>query len=326
MKTKQIIKNKNILAAFGGLLLVTLALFSSFRSQPAWIVEDSYVDVWEKVLTDLPSPLKGAKIIPQSTLKGKPPASRYGYFISSVQQPQVSAAAQDIVRVYRGLAGSQQIENVFPLAVDPWLVFRKYTSAPLTREEAEHGPAEGGRILTAGADQAANQAWIAQFLQEAPGVFSSDGELWERTGARLFLERRFQSGAMTYSWNELWPHLLADNETVWIYAPLSRIRRLPLYESNSLAADIFPGRPGWNDFGLQAEIIWAIPYGSEKNQEKLEAAGTWLHSAEVQSLLADTLGWLAAHPEAPPYNPVSLSARTYWFTASYVWEMAEMHD
>ena len=310
-----------ILPVIGFLLLVAaLGLFFLFRPRPAWIVEDRYIEAWEKVLAASPSPLRGAKLIPLSGVDSALPRSRYGYMIGSAPEPL--GGDESPVRVYRGPAGSAEYAEALLLALDPWLIFRKFTSPPLSREQAENGPGNSGRIFMAGSDQAAVWAWTAQLLQETPGGFPGDRELWERTGDQIFLGGLFQTGARTYSWEELWQHLLGDDETIWVYAPLSRIRKLPVHETNILEADVFPGRPGWNQFGFQTEFLRATPYGSRKNREKLEPAETWLRSAQLQSLFADTLGWLAVHPEASPFNPVSGSARITWLTASYTWEMA----
>lgn len=97
------------------------------------------------------------------------------------------------------------------------------------------------------------------------------------------------------------------------------MRNLPAYRSNILEATIFPG-PGDNRFGLQAEILWAVPLG---NPPKLEPAAAWLKSGPVQTLIADTLNWLAASPEGKPFNPVVMSTRNAWLTCSYVWEIGE---
>ena len=327
-------KKTVILAVCGVLLLAGLGLVlllkPESRSQPqaVWIVEDRYADAWQKTLEGGDSPLPGAKIVPLSSM-GDIPEQWYGYRIGSVREDwdppadEASPMGGGPIRVYRGLANSRQDGPAMVLAVDPWLVFRRFTIPPLNRDMVENGPGDRGRIFMAGSDQAAVWAWSAQLLQEAPGIFPADPEIWEQTAERLYSNRRFQNGARTYSWGELWPHLLDENETVWVYAPLSRIRQLPLYETNGLEANPFPGRPGWNQFGIQAEILWAAPFGSEKNRENLELAEAWLKSAELQSLLADTLGCLAAHPQAPPYNPVSHNARVIWFAASYVWEAGE---
>ena len=315
-----------VLAACGVLILVLVCLrLLSPRGtgpQPVWIVEDRYAGAWEKALEGGDSPLPGAKIVPLSSAGALSP-QWYGYRIGSGRDNSASGAEDPPFRVYRGLANSQQDGPALVLAVDPWLVFRRFSNPPLTRDMVENGPGERGRIFMAGSDQASVWAWSAQLLQEAPGVFPADPEIWERTAERLYSNRRFQNGARTYSWGELWEHLLAEDETVWVYSPLSRIRHLPMNETYSLEANPFPNRPGWNQFGVQAEILWATPFGSEKNMELLESAETWLKSEDLQTLLADSLGYVAANPQSPPYNPVTHNARVIWFAASYVWEAGE---
>jgi len=309
------------------LLVACLGLFYYSWPRPAWIIEDQYVKAWEKVLAVSPSLLPKAKIIPLSTAESHVRRSWYGYRIDSSREPpseelQTAVADQGSIRVYRGLRSGTSSE-ILPLAYDPWLVFRKFTSPPLTRDEAENGSGGNDLILLAGGDRAAVLAWIAQLVQESPGVFSTDETLWEKTETRLLRGNFFQRGAMTYGWNELWPRLLEGGEDVRMYAPLSRIRQLPLHQTNILEADVFPGKRGWNEFGFQTDILWAVPYGNWKNREKLKPVDTWLRSAQLQTLLADTLGWLSAHPESPPYNPVTGSARIYYLTASYMWTITE---
>ena len=315
-----------VLPAAGLLLVVILGLCFYFRPRPAWIVDDSFVMAWQKVLAASESPLLKAKIIPLSVAGNKQSSLLYGYQITATNENQVSGNNESMVNVYRRLAGSVQQGEALLLAVDPWMVFRKFTTSPLSREQAENGAGEKGLILLAGSDTAAVRAWSAQLMQESPGVFSRNEELWEQTEGQIPIDRRFQRGALTYSWEGLWPHLLNDDETVWVYAPLSRIRELPVHQTNILEADVFPGRPGWTEFGLQAEILRAIPYGSQKNLKKLEPVKDWLTSVPLQTLASDTFGRLAAHPEAPPYNPVSGAARIAWLTSSYVWEIPEREN
>jgi hypothetical protein len=314
-------KLRNILFIFAGvgvvLLMAGVGFFLYFWPRPAWIVEDRYVQAWEKILAASPSPLPKAKIIPLSA--GENPASYfYGYRIDSSREPQV-VEGEGAIHVYRGLRSGTPRGEALPLAFDPWLVFRKFTSPPLTREEGENGTGGDGLLMLAGSDRTAVRAWIAQLVQESPAVFSRDEELWEQTEVRLLRGKFFQQGAMTYSWVELWSPLLGDGVDVRVYAPLSRIRQLPTHQTNILEADIFPGRRGWNEFGFQTDILWAVPYGNWKDREKLKPAEEWLRSAQLQTLLADTLGWLSAHPESPPFNPVTGSARIYYLTASYLW-------
>jgi len=300
-------------------LMACLGLFYYSWPRPVWIIEDRYVKAWEKVIAASPSPLPKAKVIPVSAAESRLSRSWYGYRIDSSQEPQ-TAADEGLIHVYRRFR-SENHGDAVPLAVDPWLVFRKFTSPPLSREEAENGTGDKDLVLLAGGDRAAVLAWAAQLVQESPGVFSRDEEMWEQTEARLLRGNFFQHGAMTYGWNELWPRLLGGQEDVRVYAPLSRIRQLPLHQTNILEADVFPGKRGWNEFGIQTDILWAVPYGSWKNREKLKPVEVWLRSAPLQTLLADTLGWLSAHPDSPPYNPVTGSARIYYLTASYMWVM-----
>jgi len=304
------------------LLMACLGVVFYFWPRPVWIIEDQYVQTWGKILVASPSPLPKAKIIPMSAAKSRLSHSWYGYQIDSKYTPPTAAEAQGPIRVYREFR-SKTYGGALPLALDPWLVFRKFTSPPLTRQEAENGSGGNNLILLAGGDRAAVQAWQAQLLQETPGVFSQDETLWEQTETRLLRGNFFQHGAMTYSWNELWPLLLEQGEDVRVYAPLSRIRQQPTHQTNILEADVFPGRRNWNAFGFQTDILWAIPYGDKdwKNRERLRPVETWLRSAEFQTLLADTLGWLSAHPESPPFNPVSGSARIYYLTSSYLWTL-----
>ena len=307
-----------ILPTAGLLLLVCAVLY--FRPRPVWIVEDRYFEIWNSILESSPlqGPFQNARSIPLSTINRALPRSWYGYRIGSIQEAGVTDESQ--VRVFQGLSRLRHHDDALLLALDPWLVFRRFTSPVLNRSEAENGPEENGRIFMAGSDEAAIQAWAAQHLQEAPGIFPEDADLWEQAGERIFQSRLFQTGARTFSWPELWPHLIGTEEIVWVYAPLSRIRQLPLHETNSLQADVFPSRPGWTQFGIQAQLLWAQPFGSEKNREALEDAEEWLRSSLLQTQLADALGWLAAHPESPPFNPVSGNARISWLTSSYIWE------
>jgi len=312
-----------IFAVIGVILLAVCAgLFYYSWPRTAWIIEDRYVKAWEKVIAASSSPLPKAKVIPLSEAEAHVSRSWYGYRIDSTYEPPADIKNEGPIRVYRRFRSGDYGEAL-PLAMDPWLVFHKFTSPPLTREEAENGSGKDVRLMLAGGDRAAVLAWVAQLVQETPGVFSWDEELWEQTETRLLRGDFFQHGAMTYGWNELWPYLLGGDEDVKVYAPLSRIRQLPTHQTNILEADVFPLRRNWNEFGIQTDILWAVPYGGWKNRQKLKPVETWLRSVELQTLLADTLGWLSAHPESPPYNPVTGSARIYYLTASYLWTVDE---
>ena len=298
------------------ILAAGIVLFLYLQPRFVWIVEDRFVEAWETVLTG--SPFEGTQVIPQSAEEAALRRNWYGCRIGSFQEDGTNEGP---VTVYRGLSGSERHEESLVLALDPWLLFRRFTTAPLSREQAENGPGGSGLIYMAGSDEASILAWTAQLLQESPGVFPDDEELWDQTGERLFDNGRFQPGAMTFTWGEILPYLLDEDANVWVYAPLSRIRGLPTFQTNSLEADIFPGQAGWNEFGFQAEILRAASYGNNNNRKKLGDAEEWVAGASLQGRLADTIGWLAAHAETPPFNPVSGNARIIWLTSSYVWEV-----
>ena len=300
------------LGVLGLLVATALTLLLIFRAQPVWIVEDRFIAAWETAIAD--SPLRGAKIIPLSAAV-KERRSWYGYRIATA--PPENGAGEGPVRVYRGLRNDRRQGESLLLALDPWLVFRRFTSPVMSREDAENGPA--GQIYLAGSEAAAIRAWTAQLMQESPGVFSADRELWKQTEERLLDSGMFQSGSRDHGWEDILPHLTVEGAAVWIYAPFSKIRLLAEHETNSLEAGAFPGRPGWNQAGLQAELLWAKPFGRPGNRKKLEAAQAWLQGVSMQSLLADTLGWAAAHPEYSPFNRISVSARNAWRGSSYLW-------
>ena len=311
------------LPAFGLLLVVCLGLYFLYRPRLVWVVEDQFIDAWKQVLPS--SPFRRTKVAPLSAVEFDLPRQWYGYRIGSHQKPGAPDGDENPIRVYHGLAGEGRYGEAMPLAVDPWLVFRKATTSPLSREMAERGAPRNSSIFMAGNDPSAIWAWTAQLLQENPGVFSRDVERWNRIGERLFIGRNFQAGAQTCKWEEVWPHLLSDDETIWVYSPLSRIQQLSSQETGKLEADVFPTRSGWNEFGIQAEILWVTPYGSEKNQKKLASVEAWLQSAPPQAQLANALGWLAVHQPASPH-PVMENARTAWLAASYVWEGIDIEE
>ena len=319
---RQDMKNKYIwiaLFAFVLLLAICLRLFSPNRPRLVWIVEDRFIEAWEQALPS--SPFRKTILTPLSAAESPLPRHWYGYRIGCRQGPNTPDGNGNSIRVYHELTRQGRYEEALALTVDPWLVFRRSATPPLNREMAERGPVGNGRIFMAGSDRSAVRAWTAQLLQETPGVFSEDEERWDRIGERLFIGRNFQAGALTYRWEEIWPYLLGEDEAVWVYCPLSRIRELPADETEDLKADVFPTRPEWDEFGIQVDILWAIPYGSRNNRKKLTSAETWLQSAAAQSQIANTLGWLAAHQSTRPFNPISWNAQKAWLTASYVWEM-----
>jgi hypothetical protein len=147
-----------------------------------------------------------------------------------------------------------------------------------------------------------------------------DRETWDEAEERLFRGRRFQLGALTYSWFDVWILLLRD-DPAWVYAPLSRVRKdLSEYQVGLLDAASFPIRPDWNEYGLQADVIWALSRGNKNRQKKLVQADNWLGVSGTQTRIADILGWIPAHPEGRPYDTIAREAQLVWFSSSFVWQ------
>jgi hypothetical protein len=311
----------------GFLVILLAAGYLAFRPRPAWLVEEAYIPLWEDLLADSPSPLRNARVIPLPSAEAESlPPWYYGYRVGADVMsggPGGEEAAPPPFRVYRGLAGAEGYDDALPLALDPWFVFRKYMDPVLPRDRVEDLTGSRGILAIPGGDAESLWAWTAQFLQQSPAAFPPDRETWNAAMDSLFAGRRFQQGAQTYTWDEIWYALFGDS-LVWVYAPLSRIRALPVYETNILEAGTFPTPENWTEFGLQAEILWARPFGENRLTRKtLEQGSLWLRDVRTHTFIADTLGWLAVHPDAPPYNPVSAAARIAWLSSSYVWERAE---
>jgi hypothetical protein len=87
-----------------------------------------------------------------------------------------------------------------------------------------------------------------------------------------------------------------------------------------LTAEAFPCQPEWNEYGLQAEILQAIPMTGKGQTEKLAAAKAWLLQPEIQAAIADRLKWIPAHPQGEAYNPISRDAQLAWFSSSFLWQ------
>jgi hypothetical protein len=158
-------------------------------------------------------------------------------------------------------------------------------------------------------------------LQEGPGVFITGDELWQEMGSELVREYPFQNGAFTYSWIQVWP-LLFRNGGSSVYAPLSLARALPPQRAGLLDATRFPEPEDWNRYGLQADILWAKMYGDNKHQKKLDATEKWLKEPKTQTVIANTIEWIPAHPSGVPYNTVSWESQMAWLRSSFIWQGA----
>jgi hypothetical protein len=225
------------------------------------------------------------------------------------------------VRLYPGLYRDRSnYRGAIPLALDPWLVIRKTGDPPLSLERALGESGGEGVLILPGAEAEAEAAWISQLLQSSPGSFPAEQQVWEEAQERLvYGNNRFQQGALTYTWFDSWIRLL-QNEPAWLYAPLSRTRGLASYDRGRLNAAPFPIPGDWNTYGLQADLLWAIPGGSWKQEALLDETRRWLASAEVQSLIADSLGWIPAESGAVPFDSLARQAQVAWFSSSFIWQ------
>jgi hypothetical protein len=294
--------------------VLVIAMYTG-RTQPVWFVEAGYEDQWAGILASVPTPPPFTKI---ETWKGDEiPQSRYGYIITAKREK--GEEPQPFVRVYPDLGLIQEFEGAIVLALDPWMVFRDTADPPLTRSRTERVEGGNGFLVGIGSEPAAVSAWCAQLLQSDPGVFSEEKEAWDRTKETLFRGGRFQNGALTYNWNDAW-RFFSNNKPAWIYAPLSGVLRLPERQTSQLEAIRFPVKRDWKTFGIEAEILWAVPFGNNKNPEKSTA---WLKSPETQTVIAEILNWIPAHKEGRSPNSLARSAHTTWLMSSYVWELTD---
>ncbi len=228
-------------------------------------------------------------------------------------------------REVRTAAGATAIA----IAVDPWMVFRRHSTPPLSRARAttDDRTAGDGAVLFPGADAGARTAWAAQMLQAGPGRFPDDQALWDDARTQLVRSRRFQRGVETFGWEDSWPRLVS-REHVWLYAPISRVLSLPGDQISALEADRFPDPPAWNEFGVQARVVWAVledrpvqrTRRSERAHGELDAALRILSDATFQMEFAERLDIVAGHPEVRSRNPLAAAAHRAWRTSSYVWE------
>jgi hypothetical protein len=308
-------------AIAGGLLLAGIVVFFIFRPKLLWYVDEDYTAAWNRILQQSPPPFSRFEVkpLPPGGLADFP-KGRFGYIISR-KGPQGERSPETPVMQYRDLSRSREYQGWMVLALDPWMVFRKHQDPEPQRSFIDSAN-DRGSLLLAGADSAAVRAWLCQLLQEKPGVFSPGKETWEALRQSLVREYPFQSGAFTYSWVQVWP-LLLRSETAWLYAPLSQARALPPYRMGLLDATRFPEPAGWNQYGMQADILWAVSRGSEKQRKKIAVVDAWLRSAVTQTMIANEIEWIPAHPSGTPYNTVSWETHMAWLRSSYIWQGAD---
>jgi hypothetical protein len=310
---------KNGVVVFLCLAVVGAFLLScSKTSKPVWYVEEGLKDEWANVLAQV-------KISPEFTgievytLGMEEKAGSYGYLIT--RRDPAEAAGR--VRMYQRLSRSQEHGEGLVLALDPWIVFRYNTDPPLSWERASSPESGEGTLYFPGAEEDAAAAWTAQLVQEQPGLFSGDEQEWAAVRESLYTSRRFQRGVPTYRWEDAWV-FFRENRPSWVYAPFSRARRLPGYRTSLFSADVFPLRPGWTSYGIQADILWARPFGGEEDRKKLALTEAWLKNGEVQFAIANVMNWIPASRNALPFNAFSQAAQDAWFSSAFVWQLNEI--
>ncbi|MDR2257636.1 MAG: hypothetical protein LBE14_00650 [Treponema sp.] len=302
--------------AGAALLLAALGICMAWAARPRyeWYVEEGFESAWLRVLNTAgpPGSFKSAPVV---LAAGEKPPENPGGFLITTRREETRAP----VIVYPRLSFTLEYEGAHVLALDPWMIYRQHIFPSLSRRRIESAAGGEGILVLPGKDPAAVRAWTARMVQEAPGIFPRDQAVWDAATASLFTGSRFQRGSDTFTWQDVWYALFGD-EPAWVYAPMSRIRDLPDYRTNILAAAPFPEPGNANVISFQARILWAIPAGDAKVRAKLRQPLEWLKSAGTQTVIADNLRWLPANPEGQPYDPAAMSARLAWLTASYVWE------
>ncbi|MDR2618023.1 MAG: hypothetical protein LBC62_04050 [Treponema sp.] len=288
-------------------------------SKPVWYVEEGLEDEWANVLAQVKNPpeFTGIEVYTPGT---KEKAGSYGYLITR-RDPAETGGGE--VRMYQRLSRSQEYEGGLVLALDPWIVFRYNTDSPLSWERAGSPENGEGILYFPGAEEDAAAAWTAQLVQEQPGLFPEDEQAWAAVRESLYTGKRFQRGVPTYRWEDAWV-FFRENRPSWVYAPYSRVRRLPGYQTSLFSADVFPLRPGWTRYGIQADILWARPFGGEEDREKLVSTEAWLKNGEVQFVIASVMNWIPASRNALPFNAFSQAAQNAWFSSAFVWQLNEV--
>ena len=304
-------------AALGLALFVFLILFLT-RPKLLWYIDEDYSAAWNRVLRQSSPPFTRHEVVPRTG--DEFPKGRFGYIISA-KGPEGERVEGAPVEIYRDLARLRSYKDWLVLAVDPWMVFRKHQDPEPDRSFLD-ARNDRGTILLAGADNDAVQAWLCQLLQESPGVFLRGDNLWKEKALSLSRDYPFQSGSLTYSWVQVWP-LVFRSGTVSLYAPLSQARAQPPFRMGLLDAARFPEPANWDRYGMQADVLWAKRQGSARQSKKLDGTDKWLKDSRTQTVIANVLSWIPAHPSGAPYNTISWETQMAWLRSSFVWRGAK---
>jgi|GEM_PF-903309 len=314
-------------AALGLLLLVGLVLFLD-RPRMLWYVDEDLTAAWNRFLRDGNPPVTRFEV--RARVGDSPfPSGRFG-FIVSTNGPQGDSVPGTPLTIYPNLNRTRSFDGWQVLALDPWMVFRRHY-IPEPGRAFLNNTGDRGSLLLAGNDPAAVRAWTSQLLQETPGVFTGGEEVWRETSAALVRDYPFQSGAFSFSWIQTWPLLFREGNS-FLYAPLSQARAFAhnaRHSAGLLDATTFPEPPGWNSFGLQANLLWArLHLGregrrGERLRERLAPTEQWLGAAGTQTRIANEFEWIPAHPSGTPYNTISWQSQMAWLRSSYVWRGKE---
>jgi hypothetical protein len=302
-----------------------------------WVVDGAYRDQWERLLAAAPPPRRIHLVTAPE--EGRSLRKNWHGFIISAKGPleraaleaaqaeaeaqaeggaSGDAAARSLV-LYPRLSVSREYEGALLLALDPWMMFRDFKDPAASRRRVDSAEGGEGVLVLPGRDPDSRWAWAAQLLQRQSGVFPEDKAVWQATVDNLFWNNaRFQPGAETYGWLDAMP-LLYRSSPAWVYAPLSRIRLQPPLETSGLEANRYPDAEDWHEFGIQAAMLWAIPFGGDRDLDKLGDIKAWLADPQTQTALANALGWIPAHPAGAPYNAISRSARLAYLSSSFMW-------
>lgn len=312
-------------------LLLLAAGYLLLRPRPVFLVEEDFAAAWQRLLEEAPG-APGWSIVKYDPREG-PPSTRglRGFRISTDREvrsaadrsaPAGSAEPVTVPELSRGLSRNPALpDGALPLAVDPWMVFRRHAGPPPSRALLEQG-GSGGAVLLPGGEPEALRAWAAQELQNRPGEFPAEPGPWLEGTGRLARDGRFQPGALTARWEDVLSRLPGPGVS-WLYAPLSRVQTLSGDRTSLLEADPFPPREGWNEFGLQARILWAVPLGGGIPRGSAAYAARWLGDPATQTRLGAILDWAPAHRDARAANPLARAAQEAWLKSTYVWEAPE---